>query len=247
MSNAEENVNVGGAGGSQNNRTSVTLPFMFLTPPINRQPRAQPSQSARSTASAAIIADLQEQLQELDRMLEQMRQSMHAAGLLPPEGENEGGDQSFDDEAHNRSVPMQEVVGAGRGRRSSFKTFMDCKPPTFEGCESVVVCLRWIQKMDQTFRPGEFTKDQKVNYEEALEWWDTIDARLTEVTRRAMTWEILSKKVNDRFCIEGSIQQAQREFLNLQKGSMTISKYKTTFTEKSQFSTDYCSTEEKLM
>ncbi|XP_052620961.1 uncharacterized protein LOC111893627 [Lactuca sativa] len=253
MSHAEENVNAGEAGGSQNNRTSGTPTFMFQTPPINRQPRAQPSRSGRSTSSAAIIADLQEQLQERDRTLEQMRQAMHAVGLLPIEGVNEGGDQSFDDEAHSRSVPRQEVVGAARRQGSSFKTFMDCKPPNFEGGESVVACLRWIRKMDQTFRSGEFTEDQKVNYavrtfdKEALEWWDAIDARLTEATRRAMTWEILCKKVKDRFCSEGSIQQAQREFLNLQKGSMTIAKYNTTFTEKSQFAADYCPTEEKLI
>ncbi|CAI9282707.1 unnamed protein product [Lactuca saligna] len=170
-----------------------------------------------------------------------MRQAMHAAGLLPPEGEKEGGDQSFDDEAHNRFVPGQEVVRVVICRGSSFKTFMDCKPPTFEGGESVVACLRWIRKIDQTFRVVR-TFDK-----EALEWWDTIDTRLTEVTRRSMTWEILSKKVKDRFCSEGSIQQAQRVFLNLQKGSMTIAKYNTTFTKKSQFATDYCPTEEKLI
>ncbi|XP_023767921.1 uncharacterized protein LOC111916486 [Lactuca sativa] len=107
--------------------------------------------------------------------------------------------------------------------------------------------------MDQTFRYGEFTKEQKVNYavrkfdKEALELWDTIDARLIEVTRRAMTWEILSKKVKDHLCSEGSIQQAQWEFLNIQKGSMTIAKYNTTFTKKSQFATDYCPTEEKFI
>ncbi|CAI9267853.1 unnamed protein product [Lactuca saligna] len=252
MSNAEENVNVGGAGGSQNNRTPGTPSFMFQTPPINCQPRAQPSQSACSTASVAIIADLQEQLQERDRTLEQMWQAMHATGLLPPEGQNEGGDQSFDDEVHSRSVPRKEVIGAVRRRGISFKTFMDCKPPTFEGGESVVACLRWIRKMDQTFRSREFNEDQKVIYtvrtfdKEALEWWDTIDTRLTEVTRRAMTWEILSKKVKDHLCSEGSIQHAQGEFLNLQNGSMTIAKYNTTFIEKSQFATNYCPTEEKL-
>ncbi|XP_023746169.1 uncharacterized protein LOC111894316 [Lactuca sativa] len=178
---------------------------------------------------------------------------MLAAGLFPLDGENEGGDQSFDDEAHSRSVPRQEAVGDVRRQGSSFKTIMDCKPPTFEGGESAVACLRWIRKMDQTFRSGEFPEDQKVNYvvrmfdKEALEWWDTIDARLTEATRRAMTWAILSKKVKDHFCSEGNIQQAQREFLTLHKGSMTIAKYNTTFTEKSQFATDYCPTEEKLI
>ncbi|CAI9298905.1 unnamed protein product [Lactuca saligna] len=221
MSNAMENVNAGGTGGSQNNRTPGTPPFMFSTLPINFQPRAQPSQSARSTVSATIIADLQEQFQEWDKALEQMRQEMHVAGLLPPEGENEGGDQSFDNEAHSRSVPRQEVVGAVRGRGSSFRTFINCKLPTFEGGESVVACLRWIRKMDQTFQSGEFTEDQNMNYavltfdKEALEWWDTIDVRLTKVTRRAMTWEILSKKVKDHFCSDGSVQQTQQEFLNL--------------------------------
>ncbi|CAI9299556.1 unnamed protein product [Lactuca saligna] len=104
---------------------------------------------------------------------------------------------------------------------------MDYKSPTFEGGESAMACLRWIRKMDQTFRSDEFTKEQKVNYavrtfdKEALEWWDTNNARPNEVTRRAMTWEILS--------------------------SMMISKYDTTFTKKSQFATDYFPTEEKFI
>ena len=62
-----------------------------------------------------------------------------------------------------------------------------------------------------------------------------------------MTYVILSKKVKDRFCNEGSIQQAEQKFLTLQKGSMMIAKYNTTFIEKSQFATDYYQTEEKLI
>ncbi|CAI9261119.1 unnamed protein product [Lactuca saligna] len=111
-----------------------------------------------------------------------MRQAMLAVGLLPLDDVNEGGDQSFDDKVHSRFVRRQKVVADVRCRGSSFKTFLDYKPPTFEGGDSAMAFLRWIRKMDQPFQSGEFTEDQKVNYavrkfdKEALEWWDTIDA-----------------------------------------------------------------------
>ncbi|KAL4579983.1 hypothetical protein LXL04_016155 [Taraxacum kok-saghyz] len=106
--------------------------------------------------------------------------------------------------------------------------------------------------MGQPFRSASFTEDQKVNYSvlrlegEALEWWDSVDQHLTEATRGAMTWERFSNKVKECYCSSGSMQRAEREFLSLQKGNMTIGRYNVTFNEKLQFARDYCPTEEKI-
>ena len=76
MSHVEGNVNVGGSGVGQDNRTPETPPFAFQTPPTGRQPRAQPTRSERSTASAAIIVDLQQQLEARDAELQRRDRDM---------------------------------------------------------------------------------------------------------------------------------------------------------------------------
>ena len=62
-----------------------------------------------------------------------------------------------------------------------------------------------------------------------------------------MTWEIFRKNVQERLCSQGSKQEIEMEFLSLKNGNMTITQYNTTFIEKPQFTTNYCSTEEKTV
>jgi Retrotransposon gag protein/Zinc knuckle len=70
---------------------------------------------------------------------------------------------------------------------------------------------------------------------------------LTEATRRRMTWTNFSEKVKERFCSEGAMQRVEREFRDLKKGSMTIAKFNSTFTEKHQFARNYCPDERSLI
>ena len=72
-----------------------------------------------------------------------------------------------------------------------------------------------------------------------------VDQLLTKATRMAMTWEIFSNNVKERYCSVGAMQRVEREFLAIQKGTMSIAKYNTVFTEKLQFAHDYCLTKEK--
>lgn len=96
MSHVEGNVVVGGAGWGQDNRTPVTPPFIFLTPPAVCQSQAYPTRSERNIVSVAIIVDLWEQLeaqdaemQRHDQAIEWMQQAMRDAVLLSSEDEKE--------------------------------------------------------------------------------------------------------------------------------------------------------------
>ena len=235
----------GGAEGGQDNR-NIPDQIAIEIPQVVRQPHAQPTLSARSSTSVARMEEMAEQIRARDVQIAQMQQALRAAGLLP-------NDERLEDEVQSRSVPRDRVVIEDDRRGSTFKTFMGCKPPIFKGGEDSLVCFRWLRKMDQTFRSADFTEEQKVNYAirmldgQALEWWDSVYQLLNEATRRAMTWDIFSNKVRERFCSAGAIQRAEREFLALQKGTMSIATYNTTFTEKLQFARDYCPTEEKLI
>ena len=116
-----------------------------------------------------------------------------------------------------------------------------------------MVCMRWIRKMEQTFKSGKFTEIQRVNYavrmleSEALEWWDSIDQALSVEAKGQLNWSKFLEMLNARFCSSGAVQRFERDFTNLVKGSMSISKYNTTFIEKLQFARHMCPTEESLV
>lgn len=123
-------------------------------------------------------------------------------------------------------------------RVSSFKNFMDCKPPTFKGGEDLLACMRWIKKMEQVFESGEFTSRQQVTFVvrmfegEALDWRDSVSSAMTPDAQAALTWEGLVARMKARFCNVSAIKRNEREFLNLQKGDMKIGKYNTLFLKK---------------
>nr|GEX59850.1 hypothetical protein [Tanacetum cinerariifolium] len=59
----------------------------------------------------------------------------------------------------------------------SYKTFMNCKPHSFNGNEGVVGLKRWFEKMKQVFEICKCTEDDKVKFAmcmlegRALTWW----------------------------------------------------------------------------
>ena len=55
--------------------------------------------------------------------------------------------------------------GVAGCQTNTFKELMDYKPSKYRGGEKALECLNWIMKMEQTFRSGDFTDHQKVNYD----------------------------------------------------------------------------------
>ncbi|GKA54496.1 hypothetical protein Tco_0753445 [Tanacetum coccineum] len=47
----------------------------------------------------------------------------------------------------------------------SYKTFMNCKPHSFNGTEGVVGLKRWFEKMEQVFEICKCTEDDKVKFD----------------------------------------------------------------------------------
>lgn len=112
--------------------------------------------TSHSGGEAAKIAELEGQLEE-------MKVTMRAAGLLknlqkPVIRGHESAAESAADHQVNRERPTNvELVG------SSYKTFLNFKPPAFKGGENPLVYRRWIRKMGQTFKSAVFTENQKMD------------------------------------------------------------------------------------
>src|SRR4051812_36435947 len=111
--------------------------------------REQPENSRNSTRSASSIAReaaMREEIHARDVQIAQMRRAMRAAGI-PLEGfETETEGDTFEEEAESTPefiAPVNNVgggAGGGNMRGSTFKTLMDCKPPTFKGGENALAC-----------------------------------------------------------------------------------------------------------
>ncbi|KAI3747042.1 hypothetical protein L6452_09485 [Arctium lappa] len=56
------------------------------------------------------------------------------------------------------------IADAPRGAKTcSYKTFLCSKPPEFSGSDDPVVCLNWIQEIEQAFESSECGEEQKGN------------------------------------------------------------------------------------
>ena len=60
-----------------------------------------------------------------------------------------------------------------------------------------------------------------------------------------MTWEAFSQKIQVHFCPTRQIRKVDREFLALEKDTMSIAKYNSVFSERLQFGKSYCATNAK--
>ncbi|KAL4579982.1 hypothetical protein LXL04_016154 [Taraxacum kok-saghyz] len=116
--------------------------FEYATPQPPPLRRNRPARSTRSVwslrsnqsiTSSAIIEDLAEQVRARDATIAQMQQALQAAGLLPNPDEPASNKRESGDES--RSIPREtpEVKSKSVRIGSTFKTFMECKPPTFLG------------------------------------------------------------------------------------------------------------------
>ncbi|GJV25041.1 hypothetical protein Tco_1377736 [Tanacetum coccineum] len=96
-------------------------------------------------------------------------------------------DEAITEYKRNRANP-EGARGAGVGndgggiapevRGCSYKTFLNCKPHSFNGTEGVVGLSCWFEKMESVFEISKFAKEDKVKYVlctlkgRALTWWN---------------------------------------------------------------------------
>ncbi|GJR55684.1 hypothetical protein Tco_1406205 [Tanacetum coccineum] len=89
---------------------------------------------------------------------------------------------------YKRNKPNPEGAGGSGGnaggdigskvRGCSYKTFLNCKPHSFNGTEGVVGLSRWFKKMESVFEISKCAEEDKVKYAvctlegRALTWWN---------------------------------------------------------------------------
>ncbi|GJW63359.1 putative reverse transcriptase domain-containing protein [Tanacetum coccineum] len=126
----------------------------------------------------------------------------------------------------------------------SYKTFMNCKPHSFNGTEGVVRLKCWFEKMEQVFEIYKCTGDDKVKFAvctfegRALTWWNGNVQTLGLANANQIPW---SNAYNNRFhelvLISPELVSTEKKkiekytcgFLERIKGNITSSKPATLY------------------
>ncbi|GJX60606.1 reverse transcriptase domain-containing protein [Tanacetum coccineum] len=101
-----------------------------------------------------------------------------------------------------------------------YTDFMKCQPLNFKGNEGVVGLTRWIEKMESVFNISGYAIENQVKFATctllgaALTWWNG-QIRTLGPDAYSMTWEVLKKKMKDKYCPQGEIKKLEIKLWNL--------------------------------
>ncbi|KAJ9565862.1 hypothetical protein OSB04_001828 [Centaurea solstitialis] len=118
----------------------------------------------------------------------------------------------------------------GQSRASTFKDFMACQPPDFEGKKDTIACYRWVAAVEGAFRTSGCPDAMKVVYAVNLlrnagkDWWGLILKSRTEEQIGAMTWEEFKELLDEKFSPRIEKERITAEFLNLRQTTETRQK-----------------------
>ncbi|GJS72317.1 putative reverse transcriptase domain-containing protein [Tanacetum coccineum] len=131
-----------------------------------------------------------------------------------------------------------------------YADFMKCQPLNFKGTEGVVSLTRWIEKMESVFNISGCAIENQVKFATctllgaALTWWNG-QIRTLGPEAYAMTWEVLKKKMTDKYCPQGEIKKLEIELWNLKVKGNDVPAYTERFQELTLICTKFVANETK--
>ncbi|GKC01740.1 putative reverse transcriptase domain-containing protein, partial [Tanacetum coccineum] len=126
--------------------------------------------------------------------------------------------------------------------------FMKCQPLNFKGTEGVVGLTWWIEKMESVFNISGCAIENQVKFATctllgaALTWWNG-QIRTLGPEAYAMTWEVLKKKMTDKYCPQGEIKKLEIELWNLKVKGNDVPAYTERFQELTLICTKFVANE----
>ncbi|GJS21542.1 reverse transcriptase domain-containing protein [Tanacetum coccineum] len=129
-----------------------------------------------------------------------------------------------------------------------YTDFMKCQPLNFKGTEGVVGSTRWIEKMESVFNISGCAIENQVKFATctllgaALTWWNG-QIRTLGPEAYAMTWEVLKKKMTDKYCPQGEIKKLEIELWNLKVKGNDVPAYTERFQELTLICTKFVANE----
>nr|GEX37156.1 hypothetical protein [Tanacetum cinerariifolium] len=155
---------------------------------------------------------------------------------------------------HTQEDASQNSSGGSRRpvqpvRVCSYTNFMKCQPLNFKWTEDVVGLSQWVEKMESVFHISGCTVENQVKFATctllgaALTWWNGHVRTLVHDAAYAMTWEILKKKLTDKYCPKGETKKLEIELWNLKAKGNDVGGYTQRFQELALMCTKFISNE----
>nr|GEY53609.1 hypothetical protein [Tanacetum cinerariifolium] len=129
-----------------------------------------------------------------------------------------------------------------------FANFMKCHPLKFKGNEGVVGLMRWIKKMESVFNISGCAIENQVKFtactllDAALTWWNG-QIRTLGPEAYGMTWEVLKKKMTDKYCLQGELKKLEIELWNLKVKGNDVPTYTNRFQQLTLICTKFVANE----
>ncbi|GKB20427.1 putative reverse transcriptase domain-containing protein [Tanacetum coccineum] len=150
------------------------------------------------------------------------------------------------DESHSLHGDNQRNVQTTRP--CFYADFMKCQPLNFKGNEGVVGLTQWIEKMESVFNISGCAIENQVKFATctllgaALTWWNG-QIRTLGPDAYSMTWEVLKKKMTDKYCPQGEIKKLEIELWNLKVKGNDVPTYTERFQELTLICTKFVANE----
>ncbi|KAJ9556716.1 hypothetical protein OSB04_011330 [Centaurea solstitialis] len=140
-----------------------------------------------------------------------------------------------------------------QSRVVTFKDFMACHPPFFEGLKDPVACYRWYSAVEGAFRTCGCPAGSKVLFAVNLlqgagkDWWELVLKRLSEAQISALTWEEFRVMFDEEFAPRIEKERIAVEFLKMTQTTETVNEITVQFLEKLLFVPGYANDESLKM
>ncbi|GJY73148.1 putative reverse transcriptase domain-containing protein [Tanacetum coccineum] len=129
-----------------------------------------------------------------------------------------------------------------------YADFMKCQPLNFKRTEGVVGLTRWIKKMESVFYISGCAIENQVKFATctllgaALTWWNG-QIRTLGLDAYSMSWDVLKKKMTDKYCPQGEIKKLEIELWNLKVKGNDVPAYTKCFQELTLICTKFVTNE----
>nr|GEV33590.1 reverse transcriptase domain-containing protein [Tanacetum cinerariifolium] len=138
------------------------------------------------------------------------------------------------DESHSSHKDNRRNVQTARP--CFYADFMKCQPLNFNGTEGMVGLSRWIEKMESVFQISSCAIENQVKFatctllDADLTWWNS-QIRSLGPDAYSMTWEVLKKKMTNKYCLQGEIKKLEIKLWNLKVKGNDVPTYTERFQE----------------
>ncbi|GJT43067.1 hypothetical protein Tco_0951782 [Tanacetum coccineum] len=119
-------------------------------------------------------------------------------------------------------------------QRCSFKTFLNCKPHSFNETEGVVRLTHWFEKMKSVFEISKCAKEDKVKFVvctlkgSTLTWWNGNVHSLGITAMKKIPWSELKTMMTAEYCPGTEIQRMDKKIKRYVRGLLERVKWNVT-------------------